>query len=101
MDALLDCMLLPGDMHSHCGNEEILFFGPDEGTADCMDLGARRARDRGHRYWKALTTGKSVHLGGVPHDVYGITTRGVRTYVQELYKALGLEETTITKLQTG
>jgi len=65
------------------------------------DLGARRARDRGHRYWKALTTGKSVSLGGVPHDVYGITTRGVRTYVRELYRVLGLDERGITKFQTG
>jgi len=101
MDALLDCMLLPGDMHSHCANEELLFFGPDEGTADCMDIGARRARDRGHRYWKGLTTGKSVQLGGVPHDVYGITTRGVRCFARELYKVLKLDEQKITKFQTG
>lgn len=100
-DALLDCMLRPAGVASHCMNDELLFFGPDEGTADCMDLGARRARDRGHKYWKALTTGKSVQLGGVPHDVYGITTRGVRTYVRELYRELGLDETQITKLQTG
>merc|ERR1711957_699533 len=45
--------------------------------------------------------GKSVQLGGVPHDVYGITTRGVRTYVQELYKVLNLDERSITKFQTG
>merc|ERR1719276_836013 len=66
-----------------------------------MDFGARRARQRGHRFWKAMTTGKSVELGGVPHDVYGITTRGVRTYVQELYKVLNLDERNITKVQTG
>lgn len=101
MDCLLDCMLKPAGITSHCTNEELLFFGPDEGTADCMDTGAKRARDRGHRYWKALTTGKSVSFGGVPHDVYGITTRGVRTYVRELYRVLNLDEKNITKLQTG
>lgn len=101
MDSLLDCMLTPGNIHSHCENEELLFFGPDEGTADCMDLGAKRARDRGHRFWKAMTTGKSVSLGGVPHDVYGITTRGVRAYVREIYKVLNLDESVITKFQTG
>jgi glutamate dehydrogenase len=101
LDALLDCMLLPAGVKSHLANEEILFFGPDENTADCMDLGCRRARDRGFRYWKAITTGKSVSLGGVPHDVYGITTRGVRTYVRELYRVLKLDETQVTKFQTG
>lgn len=101
MDALLDCMLRPAGVFCHCPNEELLFFGPDEGTADCMDIGARRARDRGHRFWKALTTGKSVRFGGVPHDVYGITTCGVRTYVRELYRSLNLQEESITKVQTG
>jgi glutamate dehydrogenase len=101
MDALLDCMLKPAGIHSHVPHEELLFFGPDEGTADCMDIGARRARDRGHRYWKGLTTGKSVRFGGVPHDVYGITTCGVRTYVRELYRVLNLREESITKVQTG
>jgi len=101
IDALLDCMLMPEGMMSHTITKEMLFFGPDEGTADCMDLGARRARDRGYRFWKGLTTGKSPQLGGVPHDVYGITTRGVRTMVQELYKVLNLDEKTITKFQTG
>ncbi len=31
-------------------------------------------------YWKAFTTGKGMHLGGIPHDVFGMTTRGVRAY---------------------
>lgn len=30
---------------------------------------------RGYPYWKSLTTGKSVALGGVPHDTYGMTTQ--------------------------
>jgi len=78
-----------------------LFFGPDENTANFMDLGAEIAKGRGYRYWKALTTGKSVKLGGVPHDTYGMTTTSVHTYVLELLKELGEQEEKITKVQTG
>merc|ERR1719434_225471 len=66
-----------------------------------MDLGAHLAERRGYPYWKALTTGKSVKLGGVPHDTYGMTTASVHTYVTELLRELGEEESTITKFQTG
>jgi glutamate dehydrogenase len=103
IDALLDCML-PDDagiyshMHPH---EEILFFGPDEGTAEFMDMGATRGRERGYPYWKALTTGKSAAFGGVPHDVYGMTTMGVHVYVVELLKAVGVAENSVTKFSTG
>jgi len=101
VDSLLDCMILPAGLVSHLPDKEFLFFGPDEGTADFMDMGALRARDRGYQYWKAITTGKSVQLGGVPHDVYGITTRGVREYVRETLRMLNIEEKNITKVQTG
>merc|ERR1719181_1284178 len=83
------------------GRPEILFFGPDENTAGYMDLGAEIARERSYPYWKALTTGKSVKLGGVPHDTYGMTTCSVHTYVKELLNALGEDESKITKFQTG
>ena len=41
------------------GKPEILYFGPDEGTAGMMDLGAKLACDRGYPYWNLLTTGKT------------------------------------------
>jgi NAD-specific glutamate dehydrogenase len=48
---------------------EILFFGPDEGTAEMMDWAAQHARQRGASWWKSFTTGKSADmLGGIPHD---------------------------------
>ncbi len=48
---------------------EILFFGPDEGTAEMMDWAAEHARSRGAPWWKSFTTGKSAEmLGGIPHD---------------------------------
>ena len=61
------------------------------------------ARSRGaETWWKSFTTGKSAKLlGGVPHDVYGMTSLSVRQYVLGIYKQLGLREKDITKVQTG
>jgi len=104
LSALLDCMMPEqcGIYSGHMqGHKELLFFGPDENSADFMDHGAEIARVRGYPYWKAVTTGKSVRLGGVPHDTYGMTTASVHTYVLELLKKLGLDERAITKFQTG
>jgi glutamate dehydrogenase len=41
---------------------EILFFGPDEVTADMMDWASQHARSRGAYFWKAFTTGKSQSI---------------------------------------
>jgi glutamate dehydrogenase len=67
--------LIQPDAHvvDYLGRPEMVFFGPDEGTAALMDAVARRARERGYRYWRTLTTGKSI---GLPHDTYGITAGG-------------------------
>lgn len=64
---------------------------------------AVHARDRGAQaWWKSFTTGKSAeHLGGIPHDIYGMTSLGVRQYVLGIYKQLGLREKDVTKVQTG
>lgn len=98
-----------------------------EGTADMMDWAAREhpspyhippptiheliivcstsvhARARGaENWWKSFTTGKSAEtLGGVPHDIYGMTSLSIRQYVLGIYKQLGLREKDITKVQTG
>ncbi|GAA5803768.1 Glutamate/Leucine/Phenylalanine/Valine dehydrogenase-domain-containing protein [Helicostylum pulchrum] len=83
------------------GKPEILFFGPDEGTAEYMDWASQHARRRGAGFWKAFTTGKSQSLGGIPHDLYGMTTRSVHQYVLGIYRTFGLNESDCTKLQTG
>jgi glutamate dehydrogenase len=83
------------------GKPEILFFGPDEGTADYMDWASLHARKRGATFWKAFTTGKSQALGGIPHDLYGMTTRSVHQYVLGILRKLGVQEENVTKLQTG
>ena len=60
------------------------------------------ARSRGAEWWKSFTTGKSAKdLGGVPHDIYGMTTLSVRQYVLGIYKQLGIREKDVTKVQTG
>ncbi|KAJ3395003.1 NAD-dependent glutamate dehydrogenase [Entophlyctis sp. JEL0112] len=107
VDSILD-LLIPGDspgikekIVDKYGKPEILFFGPDEGTADYMDWASQHARKRGASFWKAFTTGKSQSLGGIPHDVYGMTTRSVHQYVVGIYRKLGLKEENITKMQTG
>ncbi|BGP01728.1 NAD-dependent glutamate dehydrogenase [Rhodotorula toruloides] len=108
VDSIFD-LLLPGrtpgvkdkiiDLY---GKEEILFFGPDEGTANYMAWVADHARARGAPWWKASSTGKpaSTH-GGIPHDIYGMTSLSVRGYTTGIYRKLGLKEEEITKVQTG
>ena len=62
---------------------EILFCGPDENTADLMEWACLHAKKRGYPYWKAFTTGKPQSLGGIPHDLYGMTTNSVHQFVVE------------------
>jgi glutamate dehydrogenase len=91
---------------------------------------ADHARSRGASWWKASSTGKpaSTH-GGIPHDVYGMTSLSVRAYTTGIYRKcvsiflfsflfhaflssrtiltrtprhrLGLKEEEVTKVQTG
>ncbi|KAJ2757158.1 NAD-dependent glutamate dehydrogenase, partial [Coemansia sp. BCRC 34490] len=107
VDAMLDLLLTgqsPGikdRLVDRLGRNEILFFGPDEGTAGFMDWASQHARKRGAPFWKAFTTGKSQHLGGIPHDTYGMTTRSVHQYVLGIIRQLGLDEAACSKFQTG
>ena len=40
-------------------------------------------------------------MGGIPHDVYGMTTHSVRAYVLGIQRVLGLDPSKCTKVQTG
>ena len=72
-DGIMD-LIFPGpDVVDYLGTPEMIFFGPDEGTAGFMDAVAARAHERGYKYWRTMTTGKST---GIPHDAYGLTTDG-------------------------
>lgn len=107
IDSILDLLLPPVspgikdpivDLH---GKDEILFMGPDENTAELVDWATEHARRRGAPWWKSFFTGKSPTLGGIPHDVYGMTTLSVRQYVLGIYRKLNIDPSTIRKLQTG
>jgi glutamate dehydrogenase len=101
IDGLLDLMLPDSNVMDYYGKEIILFLGPDEGTADLMEWAAFRAKKRGYRFWKAFTTGKPVAMGGIPHDLYGMTTNSVHEYVVRSLAKLGLREDKMTKVMTG
>ncbi|EEP76082.1 NAD-specific glutamate dehydrogenase [Uncinocarpus reesii 1704] len=107
IDSILDLLLPPAspgikdpivDLH---GQDEILFMGPDENTAELVDWATLHARQRGAPWWKSFFTGKNPKLGGIPHDTYGMTTLSIRQYVEGIYRKMGVDETQIRKLQTG
>lgn len=72
-EGIIDLVLGDERIIDYYGKPEMVFFGPDEGTAPLMDAVAERARQRGYRHWRTLTTGKSI---GIPHDTYGILENG-------------------------
>lgn len=101
IDSLMDLLLPNEEIVDYYGKPEILFMGPDEGTAEFMDWASQHARKRGYRFWKAFTTGKSPSLGGIPHDLHGMTTRSIHQYVLGTLAKLGLNEENISKFMTG
>lgn len=108
VDSIID-LLIPGSspgikepIVDLLGKQEILFLGPDEGTAGFMDWAALHARSRGAEWWKSFTTGKTAEsLGGIPHDTYGMTSRSVRQYYVGILDKLAMDEENTTKVQTG
>ncbi|MBW6485974.1 MAG: NAD-glutamate dehydrogenase [Syntrophobacterales bacterium] len=100
IDGLLD-LLIETDEKGNTQVREILFFGPDEGSAGFMDWAALHARSRGYPFWKAFSTGKTPELGGIPHDLFGMTTNGIHEYVLGVLKKHGLREEDVVKIQTG
>ncbi|KAJ3275114.1 NAD-dependent glutamate dehydrogenase [Terramyces sp. JEL0728] len=102
-DSILDLLILDENSNvvDYYKKPEILFFGPDEGTADMMDWASQHSRTRNYSYWNAFTTGKSQAIGGIPHDTFGMTTRSVHQYVLGIYRKLGLKEEHVTKFVTG
>lgn len=66
-----------------------------------VDWATNHAKARGAPWWKSFFTGKSKSLGGIPHDAFGMTSLSVREYVTGIYRELDLEESKISKIQTG
>lgn len=104
VDSVID-LLLPNSKNEKIvdlyGKEEILFLGPDEGTATYTDWATLHAKSRGAKWWKSFLTGKSANLGGIPHDEYGMTSLSVRSYVEKIYETHDLVNKPIRKFQTG
>jgi len=98
---LLDLVVGNKEVVDNYGREELLFLGPDEGSAGYMEWAARYAERKGYKFWRSFTTGKPPSLGGIPHDTYGMTTRSVHRYVTGCLEKMGLDETKVTKIQTG
>lgn len=98
---LVDLLVSSSSVVDNLKKPEILFLGPDEGTAHLMESAALYARDRGYQFWRAFTTGKPPSLGGIPHDTYGMTTRSVHRYVLGCLRKLNMSEQSATKIQTG
>lgn len=107
IDSLIDLLLkqtIPGVKDNYVdlyNKPEILFLGPDEGTAGYVDWATLHARARGAPWWKSFLTGKSPAIGGIPHDEYGMTSLSVRAYVNKIYEKLNIDNATIKKIQTG
>ena len=101
VNGLLDLLLPDKSIVDDYGEEVILFLGPDEGTADLMAWASQRAKIHDYPYWKAFSTGKPRHMGGIPHDLYGMTTNSIHEYVLKILEKRGLKETKITKVMTG
>jgi glutamate dehydrogenase len=72
-EGIMDLMLPDSSVVDYYKKPEMVFFGPDEGTAPLMDDVAYHARDKGYQYWRTITTGKSF---GIPHDTYGLLKGG-------------------------
>jgi glutamate dehydrogenase len=72
-EGIMDLILPDENILDYYGKPEMVFFGPDEGTAPLMDDVAYHAKARGYKHWRTLTTGKSF---GIPHDTYGLLNSG-------------------------
>ena len=55
-EGIMDLVLPSPDIVDYLGQSEMIFFGPDEGTAHFMDAVAERAHTRGYKYWRTLKT---------------------------------------------
>jgi hypothetical protein len=64
---------------------------------EMTDWASTHAEKRGLKQYRSFTTGKSPALGGIPHDVFGMTSLGVQEYVRGCLAAQGLQETEVPR----
>jgi len=101
IDGMIDLLMPNEEVLDLYGKDEILFLGPDERTAEFMNWAALYAKKRNYPFWKAFTTGKLPEIGGIPHDMYAMTSRGIHEYVLGVLNKLNRREEDMVKIQTG
>ncbi|EAN32237.2 Glutamate/Leucine/Phenylalanine/Valine dehydrogenase family protein [Theileria parva strain Muguga] len=103
IDGILDLILPNKHIVDLLGKDDIYFLGPDEftGTGGLMDWASQYAKFKGLKYWRSFTTGKAPQLGGIPHDIYGMTTTSIEAYVTGILNKYGLKEEEVTRFLTG
>ncbi|GIX61222.1 glutamate/leucine/phenylalanine/valine dehydrogenase family protein [Babesia caballi] len=103
VDGLIDVMMPNHQVVDRLKKEEIYFLGPDEhtGTGRLMDWAANHAKVRGFQFWRSFTTGKEPQMGGIPHDVHGMTTASIEAYIHQLLEKYGMKEEDVTRFLTG
>ncbi|GFE53554.1 glutamate Leucine Phenylalanine Valine dehydrogenase family protein [Babesia ovis] len=103
VDGLIDMMMPNDQMVDHLHQDEIYFLGPDEhtGTGRLMDWAANHAKIRGFPFWRSFTTGKEPVMGGIPHDIYGMTTASIESYIHEILNKFDMKEEQVTRFLTG
>lgn len=72
-EGLLDLLLPNAGIIDYYGRAEMIFLGPDRGTAGLMDTVALRAKARGYSHWRTIATAKNC---AIPHDNYGVLDNG-------------------------
>jgi glutamate dehydrogenase len=72
-EGLLDLTLPNAGVIDYYGRPEMIFLGPDRGTAGLMDTVALRAKARGYSHWRTMATAKTC---AIPHDNYGLLDNG-------------------------
>jgi glutamate dehydrogenase len=101
IDGMFDLIMPNEEVLDLYGKDEVLFLGPDERTSELMNWAALYAKRRKYTYWKAFTTGKAPEIGGIPHDLFGMTTIGIHEYVLGVLEKLHMREEDLVKIQTG
>jgi glutamate dehydrogenase len=101
IDGMFDLIMPQDEVADLYGKDEVLFLGPDERTSELMNWAALYAKRRTYAFWKAFTTGKAPEIGGIPHDLFGMTTIGIHEYVLSVLEKLQVREEDVVKIQTG
>jgi glutamate dehydrogenase len=99
VNSLLDVILSPEDTSKgytlpgvvdYLGRQELIYLGPDEHiTTAHIEWIVNRAKQRGYKWASAFMSSKPKT--GINHKQYGVTSRGVVVFAEEVLKHLGVD----------